>query len=301
MLVRHVRLEAVMSAHSIISVSPIAPVVLALACAPAGDRNTNVAEKAAGTHAVVRLIATDHAYEAPDMVSPGFIAFHLVNRGEEFHGATIVRLEDGRTLPEYIDAYDLAQRTHGARPVWAKFLGGAYAPPHAESSATLYLEPGNYAWVCFAPGKDHRAHLLTHKQAHAFVVHPRSEDSRTSSAPKATASLRLLDFSFQFGAPLTAGKHTIQVENVGVEPHHVLMFKLAPGKTMADYQAWMQTNMDGEPPATFVSSMGELSTGAAGYTEVDLSAGDYVLVCLITGRDDISHAAKGMVQHIRIG
>ena len=49
--------------------------------------DTDVAEKAAGTHAVVRLIATDHAYEAPNMVSPGFIAFHLVNRGEEFHGA----------------------------------------------------------------------------------------------------------------------------------------------------------------------------------------------------------------------
>jgi hypothetical protein len=26
-----------------------------------------------------------------------------------------------------------------------------------------------------------------------------------------------------------------------------------------------------------------------------------VLVCLITGRDEVSHAAKGMVQHIRIG
>ena len=52
-------------------------------------------------------------------------------------------------------------------------------------------------------------------------------------------------------------------------------------------------------------SRDELATmgvhGAGAYFDVDLSAGDYVLVCLITGRDEVSHAAKGMVQHIRIG
>jgi hypothetical protein len=290
-----------MSARSIVSASPIASVVLALACAPGGDTNTNVTEKAGGTPPVVTLMATDYAYEAPGTVSAGFTVFRLVNRGDEFHGATIVRLEPGRTLPEYIDAYGEAQRTRGARPVWAKFLGGPYAPPHAESTATLYLEPGTYAWVCFAPGSDGNAHLLTHKQAHAFVVRPRSDESPASSAPEPTASLRLLDYSFQFGGPLTAGKHTIQVENVGVEPHHVLMFKLAPAKTMEDYRAWIQRNMQGEPAATFVSAMAELSTGAAAYFQADLSAGDYVLVCLITGRDEVSHAAKGMLQHIRIG
>ena len=47
--------------------------------------------------------------------------------------------------------------------------------------------------------------------------------------------------------------------------------------------------------------MAEISTGNAAYVDVELSAGDYVLVCLITGRDEVSHATKGMVQHIRIG
>jgi hypothetical protein len=271
-----------MFARSMISGSPIAPVVLALACAPGADANAKMAEKAPG-----RLLWSR--------------SWPRITR-TRLHGATIVRLEAGRTLPEYIDAYGVAQRTGGVRPVWAKFLGGPYAPPHAESNATVYLKPGSYAWVCFVPGRDDIAHLLTHKQAHAFVVRP-SRERRTpaSSAPELTASLRLLGYSFQFGEPLTPGKHTIQVENVGVEPHHVLMFKLAPGKTMDDYQAWMQKNMQGEPPVTFAGAMAELSTGAGAYLDVDLSAGDYVLVCLITGRDAVSHAAKGMVQHIRIG
>ena len=92
-----------MSARSILSpLLPIAPVVVAVACAPEGDSRTNIAEKAAGPPPVVTLTATDYAYEAPETVSAGFTVFRLVNRGDEFHGATIVRLEGGRTLPEYV-------------------------------------------------------------------------------------------------------------------------------------------------------------------------------------------------------
>ena len=89
-----------MSAGSILSLLPIAPVVVAVACAPEGGANPNIAEKAAGPPPVVTLTATDHAYEAPETVPAGFTVFRLVNRGDEFHGATIVRLEGGRTLPE---------------------------------------------------------------------------------------------------------------------------------------------------------------------------------------------------------
>jgi hypothetical protein len=34
---------------------------------------------------------------------------------------------------------------------------------------------------------------------------------------------------------------------------------------------------------------------------VDLTARDYVLLCVITGRDQVTHDAKGMVQQIRVG
>ena len=68
---------------------------------------------------------------------------------------------------------------------------------------------------------------------------------------------------------------------------------------MEDFNAWMQT-MQGDPPSTVAGTMSTLSTGAHAYTEVDLSAGDYVLVCLVAGRDDVPHVAKGMVQQIRI-
>jgi hypothetical protein len=159
---------------------------------------------------------------------------------------------------------------------------------------------GSGAWVCFVPGPDGVSHLLKHNQAHAFVVPPRTGDTPAPSAPEPSVTLRLLDYSFQLSAPLKAGRHMIRVENLGADYHHVLLFKLTPGKTIQDFQAWLQEHMQGEAPSTFVGAMGELSTGADAYLEADLSAGEYVLVCLITGRDEVSHVDKGMIQQIRI-
>jgi hypothetical protein len=250
---------------------------------------------------VITVTATDYAFEAPNTVTAGFTTFRIENQGDQMHGATVVRLESGRTLPEYIAAYGEANRTRGARPAWAKFLGGSVALPHSEGRATLYLEPGNYAWVCFVPGPDGILHLLKHNQALAFEVRPGSVKTPAPSAPEPTVTLRMLDYTFQLSAPLTLAKHVIRVENVGAEPHHALLFKLVPGKTMDDFQAWMQNNMQGEAPSTFVGAMAELSTRTEAYFEVDLSAGEYLLVCLVAGRDEVPHNAKGMIQLIRVG
>jgi hypothetical protein len=254
----------------------------------------------AGAPPVVTIIATDYAYEAPDTVQAGVNVFRLVNHGDQVHAATIVRLEAGKTLADYKEAYGEAHRVRGARPTWATFRGGPVAVMRGEGSATLSLEPGNYAWVCFVPGPDSVSHLLKHNQAHAFVVRPRTGDTPAPSAPDPSVSLRMLDYSFQLTAPLKAGRHTIRVENVGADYHHVLLFKLTPGKTIQDVEDWLHKRMEGEAPSTFVGAMGELSPGTNAYLEVDLTAGEYVLACVITGRDEVSHAVKGMIQQIRV-
>lgn len=64
-----------------------------------------------------------------------------------------------------------------------------------EGNATIYLEPGNYAWVCFVPGPDGVSHLLKHNQAHAFVVRPRTGNTSAPSAPNSSIQA-LLDAGF---------------------------------------------------------------------------------------------------------
>jgi hypothetical protein len=273
---------------------------LVLVVAANGSRVASNAQTKAEAPPVVTIIATDYGYEAPDTVPAGLNVFRLVNHGDQMHAATIVRLEAGKTLPDYVEAYREANRTRGARPAWAKFRGGPAAVMHGEGNATVYLEPGNYAWVCFVPGPDGVSHLLEHNQAHAFVVRPRTENTPAPGAPEPSVSLRMVDYSFQLSAPLKVGRNVIRVYNTGADPHHVLLFKLTAGKTIQHFQAWLQKHMQGEAPCTYVGAMGELSTGAEAYLDVDLTAGEYVLVCLITGRDEVSHAAKGMIQQIRV-
>jgi hypothetical protein len=290
------------------------PVALLIATAGGGSGYSSENEGArTGTTdeapAAVTISATDYAFEAPDTLQAGWTRVRLVNQGDQPHSATLVRFDRGRTLPEYIRAYGEANRTRSARPDWARFLGGPVALlPHSERNATLHLEPGNYAWVCLAPGPDHISHLLAHNQAHAFVVRPGSGDAPAPKPPEPTVSLRMLDYSFELSAPLKAGKQVMRIENVGAEPHHVLIFKPAPGRTMEDFQsrdldlfeAWLWNHVQGEAPVTFVGAMEAESPGAEAYLELELPAGDYVFVCLLAGRDGVPHIAKGMIQHVRV-
>jgi hypothetical protein len=157
-----------MSSLSITAALTTAALVLVVAAR--GGRAASNAQMKAEAPSVVTIIATDYGYEAPNTVPAGLNVFHLVNHGDQMHAATIVRLEAGKTLPDYIEAYREANRTRGAQPTWAKFRGGPAAVMHGEGNATVYLEPGNYAWLCVVPGQDGISHLLKHNQAHAFVV-----------------------------------------------------------------------------------------------------------------------------------
>lgn len=282
---------------------PLASLIVATACGSGGSSE----DEGPRTHSTgaapseATITATDHAFEAPDTVQAGWNTFRLVNHGEQIHEATLVQLEDSRTLQEYMQAYGEAVRTGGARPEWARFLGGVSGvQPHRDGLATLYLEPGNYAWGCWAPDSDGTPHLLRHDQIHAFEVRPASADAPAASAPKPTVSVGMHDYEFELSEPLEAGKHVIRVENMGAEPHHVLIFKLGPGRTLEDFQAWIQNQMQGEAPSTYVGGMATQSFGVEGYLTLDLPAGDYILVCLVAGRDEVPHFAKGMIEHVRV-
>lgn len=91
----------------------------------------------------------------------------------------------------------------------------------------------------------------------------------------------------------------VRVGNGGAEPHEVGLLKLAPGKTMQDFEAWVQ-NPQGLPPASSLGGVSSFVPNTEAYFEVDLTAGDYLLLCLVTAPDGRSHAEHGMIQQLRI-
>ena len=189
---------------------------------------------------VVSLTATEYSIQAPDTLPAGWTTFRLANHGEDVHYGHIVQLEPGRTVGELVNAYAEAIRTSEPRPKWVKRFGGpGGTAPGDSSSVTQYLEPGSYVWICPVEDSAGTPHFAK-GEVKPFVVgaaDPVVADR--GAAPKADVGIRLMDFSFALDTPLTAGRHTVRVENGGIEPHDLVLMKLAPGKTVDDIRTWL--------------------------------------------------------------
>jgi len=262
---------------------------------------------------VVSISATEYSFRAPDTVAGGWITFRMANHGNEVHYGHIVQLDQGKTVAEMVAAYAEAIRTSGPRPKWVKRFGGPGGTgPGDSSNVTQYLEPGSYVWVC--PVEDSKGHPHFAKgEFKPFVVgaaNPALADRR--AAPKADLAIRLLDFSFALDTPLTTGRHTIRVENAGVEPHDLVVMKLASGKTAEDIRTWMNPErprrgdqvVDPAPSleslATPTGGIAVIAAGMAAFFETNLTPGNYVLVCMTTAPDGRSHIEHGMIQQISV-
>lgn len=301
-----------MSARSILLISGLA---FLLACT-ARDEAART-EKATAAPNVVSLTATEYAFAAPDTIPAGWTTFRMANQGEEIHYGLIVQLEPGKTVREMVDAYAEAIRTSGPRPKWVKRFGGpGGADPGGSSNVTQYLEPGSYVWVC--PIEDDVGHPHFAKgEFKPFVV--RATDAVVTdraAAPEADVAIRLTDYSFALDAPLRAGRHTVRVENAGADPreygHDLVVFKLAPGKSIDDVRRSLDPERARRPEqrgdqeqsleslVTVAGGIAAIAPGMEVFFEVDLTPGEYVLVCMATAPDGQSHIEHGMIQQVTV-
>ncbi len=297
-----------MSVRSILLISSIAVLPACTASDEAVQTDTTTSAPN-----VVSLTATEYSFGAPDTVPSGWTTFRLANHGAEVHYGHIVQLEPGRTVRELVDAYAEAIRTSGPRPKWVTRFGGPGGTgPGDSSSVTQYLEPGSYVWICPVEDSAGTPHF-SKGEFKPFVV--RAASTRAAdreAAPAAGTVIRLADFSFALDVPVRAGRHTIRVENAGIEPHDLVVWKLAPGKTLEDVQLALnperarRPDQAGEP----VPSLESLGSGAGGiaairpemevFFEANFTPGEYVLVCMATAPDGRSHIEHGMIRQVSV-
>lgn len=83
-----------MSADATAAAPLIAIVALVAACTVG---NEALRTDAAAAPRVVTLTAADYAFEAQDTIEAGFITFQLVNNGDQFHMAQLIKLEGEST------------------------------------------------------------------------------------------------------------------------------------------------------------------------------------------------------------
>jgi hypothetical protein len=262
---------------------------------------------------IVSLAATEYRFDAPDSLPSGWTTFRLANQGGEIHYGHIVRLDSGRTVEELVDAYTEAIRTSGPRPKWVTRFGGpGGVAPGDTANVTQLLEPGDYVWICPIEDETGAPHFGK-GEVKPFSVYAAGPDSPDpAAAPAADLVVRLVDFGFTFEPELQAGRHTVRVENAGVEPHDLVLMKLAPGVTAEDVQGAMNPERArrdapaGEPPPSFESlgvgagGIAAIAPAMASFFEADFTPGEYVLLCMATAPDGRSHIEHGMIRQVSV-
>ena len=246
------------------------------------------------TSRVATVIAKDFAFEAPDSVPAGWTTFRMLHEGPNLHHLVLFRIDGGKTMADV----QAVLKNPGPPPAWLVEVGGPNAPdPKTESNATIELQPGNHVMLCFVDIPEKTPHFMK------GMVRPLKVTAATSpsSPPVADIVLSMADYSFTVkSGTLSAGKHVVQVLNEGPQGHEVEIIKLAPGKTMKDLAAWM-AKFEGPGPADAIGGIVGVAKGGAGYFNVELSAGNYVLICFVPdAKDGKPHLEHGMIKEFTV-
>jgi hypothetical protein len=244
--------------------------------------------------AVVTVIATDFAFQAPSEIPAGLTTFRLVNKGPSLHHIQLIKLEDGKTADDFFAAL----KAGGPLPQWARLAGGPNPPePGQTAAATMLLESGNYVMLCFVPSADGVPHVM---KGMAMPLTVSRASIRSQPEPRADVVMKLVDFDFQLSAPLAAGRHTIRVENAGAQPHEVVILRMKPGKTIQDFAKWAEKPV-GPGPSTLYGGLSGIMPGTHAFVEVDLPAGEYGLICFVPdAKDGKPHFVHGMAKVIKV-
>ena len=240
----------------------------------------------------VTVTATDFKFDAPASVPAGVVKFTLVNHGTMLHHMVIARLDGGHTMADL----QKALATKGPPPAWFVTVGGPNAPmPGGTANATVALDAGNYALLCFVDGgpSDPVPHFAKGMIQPLTVT---ASNPEKASLPNGDMTLTLQDYGFVASNDFTAGKHTLRVENKGPQEHEIEIVKLNDGKTVEDLMGWLQ-KMDGPPPGVALGGAAPMAPGLANLIDVDFTPGTYVALCFVPDmKDGAPHFVHGMVR-----
>ncbi|HEX6536454.1 MAG TPA: hypothetical protein VF041_17820 [Gemmatimonadaceae bacterium] len=244
---------------------------------------------------VVTVIAHDFAFSVSSArpVPAGPVTFRMINAGKELHMMGVVWLGT-HTFEEFLAAVQGDTTFSGPYEV-----GGPNAVvPGDTSYATVILPPGNVALACWVEGDDGKMHVAKGMMA-PFVVVPAA--GRAAAEPEGDVALTLRNYAIDMSGTPAPGWRVFRVENQGPDEHDVELFRMEPGSTMADVDAWFHHSRSGNRRARPMGGMVGLERGHHGWFGADLAPGDYVLVCWITDERVPHYRGHGMLTRFHVG
>jgi hypothetical protein len=244
----------------------------------------------------ITIKATEYAFEAPDRLEAGLISISLENAGQEAHEAQFVRLNDGVTLEQFKAA--LENGVEATLPLITLAGGVTTTPAGQQAQVVLSLTEGRYVLASFVSADDEVPNAAKGMLKAITVVAPSHQ--MVAPEPRFDVSVGMQDFVFEMPVELKAGPQRWKITNHGQQPHEFSIGKLAPGKTIEDVLAWGET-FEGEPPGEEIASISVMAPGQSLWTDFDLAAGDYILICFFPDpASEMPHAMMGMIHSFQV-
>jgi hypothetical protein len=129
----------------------------------------------------------------------------------------------------------------------------------------------------------------------------RSDTTQTAGPVAREVSVTAREFTFEAPDTLPAGFARVKLTNQGIEPHHVIFARLDSGHVVGEL---LQSKgmASGKFPNWAVLLGGPNSAMPGGTTEtvLELTPGNYAVLCLIPSFDGMPHVAKGMVRPLTV-
>ena len=103
------------------------------------------------------------------------------------------------------------------------------------------------------------------------------------------------DYGFTGPDQLPSGLTTVRIVNEGQDLHHVQFLRLLQGKSAADFRAAIAENPNRLPGwVQYAGGPNAHLPGSRASATVNLTEGDYVLMCWIPDKNGVPHVALGM-------
>ena len=148
------------------------------------------------------------------------------------------------------------------------------------SSVTLVLMAVLLSPLAWADGRQAGAELRASEAPVVFVAH---------------------DYGFRGPDRIPAGLTTVRIINEGHDLHHVQFLKLPKGRSAADFRAAITADPTRMPSwVKFIGGPNATIPGREASATMNLTEGDYVLICLIPDNKGVLHVALGMQKALAV-
>ncbi len=261
---------------------------IAVGAAPAWAGNRQSAAELQGGDAAVVFMAHDYGFTGPDRIPAGLTTVRIINEGQDLHHIQFLKLLQGKSAADFRAAI---AADPSRLPDWVQYAGGPNAhPPGSLASATVNLTEGDYVIMCWIPDKNGVPHVALGMQK-ALAV--RGGKPTKVSAPKASITIKQIDYQFILSKRIEPGLHTIEVMNHGTQPHELVVVKLVPGATVKDVIASFEPGASGPPQGELVGGITGIEKGERVSFTGEFEPGRYGLICFVpdavTGRPHFLH------------